>query len=250
MAKAFGKRPVVVHTPAVCDSASHRQIPAETPDFPMNAFIFTQRFNSPDSPELRAHNAILCVANGPAPAGVTPTHLCDATGSFQTGAGILRSAHHIPQRPFIYDNTLPAVQRRNSIFAQLETVPQNSLNLVAYFGHGTPNGLESAAIGRGQLARFAQLINDKCAQDANVVLFACSAGARGGFAEMLSREMRKNIWVFGHCSWGSYSNLSMFRRFPDNAQLTGGGGIYNFWLREREAAAQTLNRLPDQLRNL
>ena len=200
----------------------------------MNAFIFTQRFNSPDSPAVRAHNKILCVANGAAPPGVTPTHACD-TGSFQAGSKFLREIHGITQRTFLYDNTLTADSRRNSIFGALGAVPSGSLELIAYLGHGSTGGLESACIRSGHINRFASLINDKCAPKAAVVFYACSAGAAGGFAEMLSRVIQKDIWVYGHSSWGSYSNLTMFRRYPGGVPWTRVGGVYTFWKLEREA---------------
>ena len=219
----------------------------------MNAFIFTQRFNSPDSPAVRAHNKILCVANGAAPPGVTPTHACD-TGSFEYGSGSLRRLHGITQRPFIYDNTLPAGSRRNSVFDALGAVPSGSLELIAYLGHGSPGGLESACIRSEHINRFASLINDKCAPKAAVVFYACSAGAAGGFAEMLSRVIQKDIWVYGHSSWGKYSDLPMFRRYPNGVPWTGVGGVYTFWKLERDifeadgaVAAANLTR---DLRNL
>ncbi len=201
----------------------------------MNGFIFTQRYNTPDSDLMRRlGNAIRCVADGPAPAGVTPTHTCDATGSFHAAAGRLREIQSIPQRPFIFDNSLPAPRVRASIFAALGAVPANSLNIVAYFGHGMPDALLSAHIGLNDLIPFAALLNEKCAPRANVVLYACSAGAPGGFADQLGQMMQKEIWVFGHSSWGSYSNVSMFRRYPGGVPWGGVGRIYGFFNRERE----------------
>jgi hypothetical protein len=195
----------------------------------MKGFVFTQRFNTLDTPSLRAHNRVLCVADGPARGGVAPTHFCDATGSFQGAASTLRRQCKVEQPTFIYDNTLPAARRRQSIFTALGATSSSSLRIVAYFGHGTPQGLESAGIGRTHLQEFARLLLDKCEDHASIIFYACSTGAAGGFAEQLSTLLLpKQISVYGHTSYGHYANLSMFRRYPGGHPLTH-SGHYTFW---------------------
>ncbi|MFO0014849.1 MAG: hypothetical protein ACK553_19095 [Planctomycetota bacterium] len=198
----------------------------------MNGFVFTQRFNTPDTPSLRAHNRVVCVADGRAPTGVTPTHFCDATGSFHGGAATLRRQCKVVQPTFIYDNTLPAARRRQAIFAALSGYAPSSVRIVAYFGHGTPHGLESAGIGSAQLQEFSRLLLDKCEANASIVFYACSTGAAGGFAEQLANLIiSKNVSVYGHTSYGKYANLSMFRRYPGGYPLTH-SGHYTFWMDE------------------
>lgn len=202
----------------------------------MNGFIFTQRFNTPDTPSLRAHNQVLCVADGPARAGVTPTHFCDATGSFQGAADTLRRHCKVLQPTFLFDNTLPAARRRQTIYSAISALPPSSLKIVAYFGHGTPSGLESAGIDAHHLLEFSRLLLDKCDVNAAIVLYACSTGAAGGFAEQLANLLTsKQISVYGHTSYGHYANLSMFRRYPGGHRLTG-TGHYTFWLDEQNAS--------------
>lgn len=200
----------------------------------MNGFIFTQQYNSPDSPFIRRHNEILCVANGRAPAGTAPTHACDGDG-FQTAAANLRRLLEIRAPTFIYDNTRPERQRERDICEALAACPPG-LEFVAYLGHGVPSGLESAGIHLRNADRFMQLLASRCAQNANIVLYACSTGAPNGFAQALGDYLApKNIWVWGHTSYGNYANRTMFVRYPGGVPWGGRGVFYNFWREERAA---------------
>lgn len=205
----------------------------------MDGFVFTQQFNTPDSPFIRRHNEILCAANGRAPAGTAPTHACDGDG-FQVAAGNLRRLLHIRAPTFIYDNTRPERQRERAICDALAACP-SGLEFVAYLGHGVPSGLESGGIHLRNADRFMQLLADRCAPNASIVLYACSTGAPNGFAQALGEYLApKNIWVWGHTSYGNYANLSMFVRYPGGVPWSGHGVFFNFWREDRAAFQEGL----------
>lgn len=216
----------------------------------MNGFIFTQRYNTVWS-ELQRQlgNVMACTPSGPARGGVTPTHTCDATGSFHAAAAGLRRVLAITSPPFIYDNSLPEAQRRASILTALSGAP-TGLEFVAYLGHGIPSGLESAGIHTRHAAAFAALLAMKCATNASVVFYACSSGAPGGFAQTLAEQPQlraKNIWVWGHRVACKYDNLQQFVRYPGGVRWSGLGRFSTFWRQEREA---TLREADAAARNL
>ena len=199
----------------------------------MNGFIFTQQFNSPDSPLMRRlNNPILCDATQRAPAGTRPTHTCD-TGGFHYLADRLRQSLGIRTPVFKYDNRLEERERARSVCDALAAAPMD-LDFVAYLGHGTPQGLVSAGIDFTNWGRFKELLLEHCAPHATIVFYACSTGARNGFAEALARHLEaKNVWVWGHAISCNYADLPNFVRYPGGIAWSGRGGPLNFWSEER-----------------
>lgn len=213
----------------------------------LNAFIFTQKYNSLGTDLMvRLGNAKLCNATGRVGTPSTATHICDASGSFHEASRRLREIYEVRRPVFRFDNGLtdavPHAQRRNAIFAALGQVPDGTLDLVAYFGHGIPQGLESAGILMESLPQFAALIQRKCKRGATVVFWACLTGTPNGFASRLSDMLdpAMNIWVYGHATAGLYSDIPSFRKFPGNHRLSTSYEprlSLGFWRRERRAAA-------------
>ena len=212
----------------------------------MDAFIFTQLYHSPDSPLMRRiGNEILCNEVGKAPAGTRPTHTCDI-GGFHACAQNLRNHWGIRNPAFKYDNYQPEAVREQAICEALAAAPQD-LAFVAYLGHGVPTGLESAGIHLRNWHRFRDLLMARCAVNSSIVLYACSTGARNGFAQALAEYLApKNIWVWGHAIPCKYSNLSQFVRYPGGVPYGGLGNVFNFWHLERDASPEDRAALGNQ----
>jgi hypothetical protein len=210
----------------------------------MDAFIFTQRYNSLGTAFMVGlGNAKLCNARGRAAPGTSPTHVCDAEG-FHYAAGRIRSLYEVSRAVFQYDNgeqdDVPASRRRGEIMAALGGIPDGSLDFVAYFGHGDRGGLISAGIGTTHLNDFAGTLKAKLKNRAAIILYACGAGAPGGFASRLADafDPASGILVFGHIGPGHYAQIPMFRRYPGGHRLARnyeGRLSLSFWNREREA---------------
>lgn len=212
----------------------------------MDAFIFTQKYNTLGTDYMVSlGNPKRCNATQRTPNGTEATHICDAVG-FHQAARTLRRIHEIPQPIVEFDNGLndeiPRHRRRHEVLAALNQVPDASLDLVAYFGHGTQTSLESAGIGPEVFMQFKDLIERKCRPNATIVLYACLTGAAHGFAEKLGGMINPalNIWVYGHIGPGHYAQLGMFRKYPGGQRLSRQYEdrlCLSFWRHER--AAQT-----------
>lgn len=210
----------------------------------MDAFIFTQRYNSLGTPFMVGlGNRKRCAARVGEPPNGPPTHVCDAEG-FHFAAGKIRSIYEVSRRVCLYDNgaqdDVPDARRRNEILTALRAVPENSLDFVAYFGHGHHGGLLSAGIGLAHLNEFAEALRPRLKNMAAIMLYACGAGAPGGFASRLADafDPASGVLVFGHIGPGIYSDIPMFRRFPGGHQLARNYPrrfSLSFWNREREA---------------
>ena len=148
-------------------------------------------------------------------------------GSYFTDKARRFCAHHGLRAPLIFDNDgnddtdhraddANPRNRRAEILTGLAAAP-SGLQVVAYFGHGGPNGLLSAGIRRPQLAAFADAIASKAARRMVIVLNACSCGVPGGFAEQLRHAMTArgiNATVFAHQTSGDAVANPYKRRFP------------------------------------
>jgi hypothetical protein len=99
-----------------------------------------------------------------------------------------------------------------NFYEQVQQMPPQ-LDFFAYCGHGSPSGLESAcATGETHVTRLAGYLR-QLRSGGTVVLYACSTGVPGGFAQQLSQALAgQNISVWGHTQSGSAStNISKVR---------------------------------------
>lgn len=138
-----------------------------------------------------------------APAHNQSGYPADATGAFHPSARAFRDLHGT-QAPFLFDNRAQPRARRTEIFEALDAAPMG-LDTIAYFGHGLTNALSSAGIRADDIHTFANLIQRKSAGRCKILLYACSAGASGGFADRLASILCGNqsstsaqYQVYGH----------------------------------------------------
>jgi hypothetical protein len=83
----------------------------------------------------------------------------------------------------------------------------STLDVVAYFGHGTTDGLSSADVCATDTGALATAISKSATSGCRIVLYACSVGVRGGFAETLAGLVGNGSVVYGHTTIGhSYCN--------------------------------------------
>jgi hypothetical protein len=131
---------------------------------------------------------------------VNKTNRHDATGAFLPGAQAF-TAEHALGRPILLDDH----NDKQAVFEALEDA--SDLGVVAYFGHGTRSSLPSAEIYWRDLVTLAPLIKRAARADCQVVLYACSAGELGCFANQLAKLMHNEITVWGHtCVGHSFTN--------------------------------------------
>lgn len=158
----------------------------------------------------------------------------DATGAFHPGAVDFRSHYGLPDPVFI-DNLRPHAERRR---AALEAIRSASgpLDVVAYFGHGTPHGLPSLGFEARHIGDLAGALAGVLAASGKVVLYACSAGALGGFgaklAEALGGSGSRQNTVYGHtCSGHSFYNPFVTGFPPGDFVVTPSSATFRAWRR-------------------
>jgi hypothetical protein len=182
---------------------------------PRNAFAFAPMFNHPPD----EHN----------PSG----H--DATGAFQPGANwfgrwcndqneassniLLFNNHASPDRA-VFDQILHGL-----------AISPYQLDAIAYFGHGTPNLMVSARIGQGFFDEFVTSLRSNAGMGVNIMLYACSCGAPGGFAAKLADALSDlDATVYSHASVGHAFRNPMVRKFPGGTRVCP-DGMVTAWLR-------------------
>lgn len=122
----------------------------------------------------------------------------DATGAFHIGARAF-SAHHRFAAPVLFDNTGNHQQIRSAVLDIIRNA-SGPLDVLAYFGHGMPNGLSSAKIYVRQLDELTAALRPVLATNATIILYACSAGIFvNGFAAQLAQRLN-GVQVFGHAT--------------------------------------------------
>src|SRR5438132_214095 len=106
----------------------------------------------------------------------------DATGAFLPGAQQFTRKYNLG-KPVLLDDS----GDRQTVFSKLEAA--SDLDVVVYFGHGTRASLPSADIYWKDIKTLAPLISKAAAPGCQVLLFACSTGEVGCFANQLSKLM-------------------------------------------------------------
>lgn len=103
-----------------------------------------------------------------------------------------RIGYQVNDISFAVNVTIDSMER-DSISSQLgETT--GSFDLVAYFGHGGSHSLISADM---TIAQFCNVFRNRINNGAKIILYACSTGTPGGFAEQISRRFAGSR-VIGH----------------------------------------------------
>src|SRR5512139_2741428 len=137
----------------------------------------------------------------------------DATGAFIPEAHRFLSLHGAEDKVRLFDNTKPPSARRREVCEILEGLPAGSYDLVAFFCHGYPRGLQTGH----SIAELGELADDLARilrTGGSVALYACSAGedllkatadhleegpgGEGGFADSLRDALSRRGKVGGH----------------------------------------------------
>ena len=142
------------------------------------------------------------------------SHGHDATGAFRPKAAEFARYHGITDIQFI-DNHKKGAERAKALLTTLES--RQNLEVVAYFGHGLSYGLATAQIYRydnGGKKAFAAALRKSTGAGARLLLYACSAGVRGGWADELSQMMGPNFSIYGYDRAGHCSTNPYVTRYP------------------------------------
>ncbi len=110
--------------------------------------------------------------------------------------------------------------RRTEIIDAIDNIT-GTINVIAYFGHGSSTGLLSAGFRTSaQRELFAEAIARKSDGRVVVVLYACRSGSVGGFARELWVDLNNHgvrSTVFGHETSGPATKNPYKRRYPGGA---------------------------------
>mgnify|MGYP000935876592 CR=1 FL=1 len=124
----------------------------------------------------------------------------DASYVFVPGAEAFAAYHGISNTVW-----LGASKNRSLVIDSIGA--QSGLKVVAYFGHGLRSGLPSADLWWKDLPQLAEAVRSSCQLGAHVILYACTAGLPGCFANQLSKLVGPNVTVWGHtCQGHGYFN--------------------------------------------
>lgn len=168
----------------------------------------------------------------------------DATGAFHIGAKAferifgLAKTHYFDNGDGVSDSA-----RRREVLDMIRSAP-GPLDIIGYFGHGFTSGLSSAKIYSRHLGDLADAIRSNSSTDCKVMLYACSAGAFGGFASQLADRL--NPWyafglpgrtVYGHTNVGHTFYNPNVTRFPAAEYVVEPGGDH--WAKWRQCIRHT-----------
>jgi hypothetical protein len=121
------------------------------------------------------------------------------------------------------------------------------LDVVVYFGHGTRASLPSADIYWKDIKTLAPLISRAAAPGCQVLLFACSTGEIGCFANQLSKLMNYEYTVWGHTCVGHSFTNPYLTRFPNEGSpflIEPRGPLWAKWYKLIKSKSDVWTRFP------
>lgn len=111
--------------------------------------------------------------------------------------------------------------KSQAVYDAMEKAVDGTLDVIAFFGHGMPDSLPTFGLVTGDIERLAPRIKAKCKSKAAILLYACSAGAFGGFASTLAYAVNggsgtenRCIMVYGHLNDGHTYHNAQCSYFP------------------------------------
>jgi len=170
--------------------------------WPVNSFAFAPLHDSPPD----THNP----------------HGHDATGKFHHGLDAWRhifGGHGGRVATLKFDNHARPPRRRREILAAMGAVT-GALDAIAYFGHGSPNAMSSASIGRQDIPELAAAVRAKSQRGVVIALYACDCGRADGFAQILQESLADiGAVVFAHPVFGDSVSNPAVVRFPGGERV-------------------------------
>jgi hypothetical protein len=142
---------------------------------------------------------------------------------FVRGAKAFCSSHKKIKRWVPIDNATEGDYRGRAAatFEALDEAEDGTLDAIAFFGHGQPTFLPSFGLFTGDIGRLGDRIKAKCKARSAILLYACSAGAFGGFAEKLAAAVNSGgsttkdcRVVYGHLVDGHAYQGAYYTYFP------------------------------------
>lgn len=164
----------------------------------------------------------------------------DANGAFLPGSRHFTVIHGLPKTVLLDDKH----DREKMLDAIAEA---RDLDVIAYFGHGTRSSLPSADIHWRDLTTLAPLVKQAAGADCQIVLYACSAGEVGCFANQLSKLMDYRYTVWGHtCVGHSYTNpyVTYFPNLRSPYLIDPQGPLWTKWRKLIKGKSDVWARFP------
>ena len=186
----------------------------------------------------------------------------DATGAFIPEAQAFKEHYDVPDTHFCGIDlvALPKAARRSEVYRAIHDATYGApLDMIAFFGHGWPAGIQFG-FAHEHISELGAILARKCAPSVKVILYACltaensvadqdhdhlGPGTDGGFADELRDEMVRHGlhsgWVDahktrGHTSWNPYV-VRFYCESTADADYDGWGGTWlvaprsEFWRR-------------------
>ncbi|MEZ4905188.1 MAG: hypothetical protein R2822_27280 [Spirosomataceae bacterium] len=124
-------------------------------------------------------------------------------------AYLRRIGYEVTDTSFAVNSSVDA-EERNAIAAQLVQTTGN-FDLIAYFGHGGSNSLISADM---TVAQFCNIFGRRVNRGVKIILYACSTGSPGGFAQQVSRRLAGST-VTAHTTAEDATRNPAVVQYPD-----------------------------------
>ena len=178
----------------------------------------------------------------------------DATGAFIPEAKAFAKFHEVPANHCVgidLENIPPSARRAEVYRAIHESTYNRPLDVVAFYGHGWPDGIQFG-FSRETVGELAAIFSRKCSKDVRVALYACLAaendkrdknrseddigpGTDGGFADVLRDELVRHGITHGcvdahktrgHTTWNPF----VVRFLCESVEDATYGGTGGAWL--------------------
>jgi len=166
----------------------------------------------------------------------------DATGAFIPGARRFVSKHSLDRPVWLDDH--------NDRETMIGTIARaRDLDVIAYFGHGTRSSLPSANIRWMDIRALADAVLLAASPHCRVVLYACSSGEIGRFANQLAKLMDYKVTVWGHTCVGHSFTNPYVTRFPHDGDDTAflidpRTPMWRSWVRHIKGPSDIWTRFP------
>ena len=166
----------------------------------------------------------------------------DASGAFIPGARQFARAHGLSEPIWLKD--------KNDRKLMIETIATaRDLDVIAYFGHGTRSSLPSADIRWEHLPQLSEAVRGAAGANCRVILYACTTGIEGCFANQLAKILNYDVTVWGHtCAGHSFTNpyVTRFPYQPDGSPylVEPHGPLWQDWYKLIKGKSDIWTRFP------
>jgi hypothetical protein len=141
----------------------------------------------------------------------------DATGAFIPEAKAFQRLWMVdPENMIGIPQNIPRWKRRIKVIRACKAREDAKFDAFVYFGHGSRWGLSGLGFYRWNINTLVKSIVQCCSETTRIVLYACLAGRKLGFADKLHHKVTDHLTyaktvahlTAGHASWNPYAEWS------------------------------------------